>query len=84
MKQDWDKFSEILNQAAIRLNAHPDDLRVWSWPETFASTAGPHGGIGGQAFTDFQVFAFESEKDCHRTKCCDGVWKYWDGKDKTW
>ena len=26
-----------------------------SWPQTFPSTAGPWGGIGGAAMTDFQV-----------------------------
>lgn len=30
-------------------------LRWRSWPQTFESTAGPWGGVGGAAMTDFQV-----------------------------
>ena len=29
-----------------------------SWPEVFASTAGPFGGIGGQAMTTFRMEAW--------------------------
>lgn len=72
-------MTPILEEAAKRLNCAARDLEWFSWPEMFASTAGPHGGIGGQALTTFQVFAFDNGLG-DRVKCCAGVWKTWDGQ----
>lgn len=40
---------------AHEVTVYQDALRWRSWPQTFPSTAGPWGGIGGAAITDFQV-----------------------------
>jgi hypothetical protein len=32
-----------------------------AWPESFPNTTGPFGGIGGQAFTTFQIEAWEAD-----------------------
>ena len=44
-----DEASEILKQG---------DLVYYAWPEIFGSTAGPFGGIGGQAMTSFTIEAW--------------------------
>lgn len=36
----------------------PDSLDYWAWPQVFGSTAGPFGGIGGQAMTTFTIEAW--------------------------
>ena len=36
----------------------PEDLEYYSFPQSFGSTAGPFGGIGGQAITSFQIEVF--------------------------
>ena len=36
-----------------------EDMNYYSWPEIFASTAGPFGGAGGQAVSTFQMEAWE-------------------------
>lgn len=33
------------------------EASVYSWPEMFASTAGPFGGMGGAAMTEMQMYA---------------------------
>lgn len=48
------KVFEHLLQAG-EVTVHEDALQWRSWPQTFPSTAGPWGGIGGAAMTDFQV-----------------------------
>ena len=35
------------------------DLDYYAWPQTFGSTAGPFGGVGGQAITTFTIEAWE-------------------------
>lgn len=56
------------------------DLEWYSWPESFGSTSGPRGGIGGCMITRFQVYAFEiyTEEEYLTLKWCGGVWKKWD------
>lgn len=49
---------------------HPGELSYISWPEAFSSTAGPFGGVGGQAFTTFQLDAFDY--DGHAAIFCNG------------
>lgn len=53
-------------------------IEFYSWPELFPSTSGPHGGGGGQMFTTFQVYAFESPAGT-KVKVCAGIWKTWHG-----
>lgn len=38
----------------------PQDLDYYAWPQTYGSTAGPFGGIGGQAMSTFTLEAFEN------------------------
>lgn len=35
-----------------------DTLEYWAYPQVFGSTAGPFGGIGGQAMTTFTIEAW--------------------------
>ena len=35
-----------------------DDFDYFAWPEVFGSTAGPFGGIGGQAISKFTIEAY--------------------------
>lgn len=38
-----------------------DYLDYWAWPQVFGSTAGPFGGVGGQAMTTFTIEAWEQD-----------------------
>lgn len=40
----------------------PDCLEYWAYPQGFGSTAGPFGGVGGQAFTTFTIEAWVFSK----------------------
>jgi len=71
-------IESLIKEAQIKLDSA--DVRWWSWPEVFASTAGPRGGIGCAAITTYQVYAFESRSTLFHVKYCGGVWKEWDGK----
>lgn len=66
------KFAELTGDPIC---ADPEATEWVSWPETFASTAGPHGGIGGQAITAFQVYGFRGGN--HAMMCCAGKWRRW-------
>lgn len=35
-----------------------EELEYWAYPQSFGSTSGPFGGIGGQAFTTFTTEAW--------------------------
>lgn len=72
---------EIIAEAALKLRANTRDLQWWAWPQAFSSTNGPHGGIGGQTITTFQVMAFEND-DGKRIKWCNGIWRTWNGQQK--
>lgn len=43
---------------AERLHAAAASLEYWAWPQVFGSTAGPFGGVGGQAMTTFTIEAW--------------------------
>jgi len=57
-----DTAAELLNKkfatALSEFQLIPDELVYCSWPETFGSTSGPFGGIGGQALTEFRMEAW--------------------------
>lgn len=78
MGQIHDTIDDLLRIIADTEACYAGDITWYSWPEAFPSTSGPHGGIGGQAITIFQVFAFRTP-DGKTTKCCDGIWKSWNG-----
>ena len=75
-------IDEILAIAAVSLECERRHMKSHSWPCIFGSTAGPRAGkgvIAGQAFTQFQVYAFENEYTGKRLKYCHGIWKEWSG-----
>ncbi len=71
----------LLNKAAIHLKTQAHNLQWWSWPEVFGSTSGPHGGVGGQSMTTFQVVGFQAD-DGQGIAWCSGVWKKWDEQQR--
>lgn len=84
MKETSKELEVFFEEASKKLETPVNQLEFYSWPECFASTSGPHGGIGGSALTNFQVFGFRSkitEKGC---KCCSGIWKSWDDGKTQW
>lgn len=72
-------IEDLLIEVAKREGCYPGDILWYSWPQSFASTSGPRGGIGGCAITSFQVFAFDPPTG-KRQKYCAGVWKNWSGE----
>ncbi len=48
---------------------HPDDLEYWAWPQQFSSTAGPFGGVGGQAMTTFTIEAWHDGRGAAALFC---------------
>lgn len=55
-QQAYDVVVKRLPEEAKYLS--PDDFEYYAYPETFGSTAGPFGGIGGQAMTTFTIEAW--------------------------
>jgi len=56
--------------------AYLNNIEMCSWEQTFSNTAGPHGGIGGQALTKFPIFAFINEVTGNVFVHCSGFWKF--------
>jgi hypothetical protein len=54
-----------------------DSLSYYAWPETFGSTSGPRGGIGGQAMTTFTIEVWVS--DNATLYLCAGMYSWRDG-----
>ena len=52
------------------------DLDYFAFPETFANTAGPHGGIGGCAMSTFTVEAYVCDGQGPTVYVCAGKYKY--------
>lgn len=83
---------EAIEEMAIRrlkkLGAHDkstsEGIEYHVWPETFASTAGPRGGIGGCAMTTFEVIGFVSTETMLGVMFCNGEWRDWDGVTRAW
>ena len=74
---DMRKFSEeIINS--------PDRLEFHGWTETFSSTSGPCGGIGGQAMTSFDVIAFVCPLSGKAILFCSNVWKKVNKFNNSW
>ena len=50
------------------------NINYYAWPETFCSTSGPRGGIGGCAMTNFTIEAWVCD-DCGPTVfTCAGMY----------
>lgn len=73
-------MSDTMEDAAYHLKCRSDELEMFSWPESFGNTSGPHGGIGGTAITQFQVYAFRCGSSKAGIKYCSGVRKAWNGE----
>ena len=56
------------------------DLSYYAWPEIFGSTAGPCGGIGGQAMSCFTIEAWVCDGDSPTVFTCCGM--YYLDKDR--
>lgn len=52
------KLTEYLRRNGHDFEVSCLDMIYCSWPEVFGSTAGPFGGIGGQAMTTFRMEAW--------------------------
>lgn len=77
-----DKLSveEITILAAEMLESIPENLSLSSWTLEFPSSSGPRKGrIARQAFTIFNIYAFNDKNTSKKIKYCAGVWKEWDG-----
>lgn len=51
------------NEAAKELDCPEHYLEYFAWPQSFASTSGPFGGIGGQAITTFTLEAWSDGRN---------------------
>ena len=69
--------NSIISKPLITLPAGwlHDDVEFYSWPETFGSTSGPHGGCGGQMMTSFQVSAWHNMNTGEAVLECAGKQK---------
>lgn len=74
------EFSNMLVDAAYYCECPIDELEMFSWPESFGSTSGPRGGIGGHTITSFQVYAFRETGKAEGFKYCSGVRQKWNGE----
>jgi len=52
-----------IDKASTVLDTPTECLSYFAWPQTFSSTCGPFGGIGGQTLCTFTVEAFWNGKD---------------------
>lgn len=55
---NYQRQSDSREEAAKELGVPEAWLDYYAWPQAFGSTAGPFGGIGGQAVTSFTIEAF--------------------------
>lgn len=51
------------------------DYDYYAWPQTFSSTSGPRGGVGGQTMSTFTIeaYSFDSEKTIY---VCAGMYHF--------
>lgn len=49
--------------ASEKFGHHPEMFEYYAWPQTFGSTAGPFGGIGGQAMSTFTIEALVAGRE---------------------
>lgn len=76
MKIDIDK---LLKEVANREGCDIQDIEWYSWPQSFPTTSGPSGGIGGNTISTWQVVAFIPPNG-RKQKWCGGKWKHWNGQ----
>ena len=51
------------DEAARELGVPCSYIDYYAWPQAFGSTAGPFGGIGGQAMTSFTIEAYANGRE---------------------
>jgi hypothetical protein len=81
---DVSKIIEEYCQLSLKesdIEVHPSHVVWYSWPESFGSTAGPHGGAGGQTVTSFQVFGLMNHVNDFALLFCGGKWRRWRKRD---
>jgi len=72
---DFQNINEILKTDAVaRLGCHPSEILYYVWPQTFSSTSGPFGGIGGQAISTFRMEALSDGRNA-ALYCGRRFWK---------
>lgn len=70
------KHLESILESEFKILQCDDDILKWaSFPYLFGSTSGPHGGIGGRAMAEFQIYIFQNRQSGKIIKYCDGTWK---------
>lgn len=50
-------------EAAIELGVSCSAIDYYAWPQIFGDTAGPFGGIGGQAISSFTIEAYTNGRE---------------------
>ena len=77
-----DKIYQLIEEVAKRVGCEPEHVEWYSWPQSFATTAGPGGGAGGNTISSYQVFAFDAIGDgrTERSRYCAGKWRKWNGE----
>lgn len=64
-----EKAVEIMT---IDNGAFANDMSYYAWPETFGSTAGPFGGLGGAAMSTFTIEAWQDNYTGKTLLFCNG------------
>lgn len=60
----------------------PWDYSYYAFPYVFGSTAGPHGGMGGQAMSTFTIECYYFEEKDYTLVFCDGEYDLIEGTIK--
>ena len=63
MDKQIERRKEDREKAAQVLDCPEFYLEYFAWPQAFGSTAGPFGGLGGQAVTNFTLEVWSDGKD---------------------
>lgn len=60
---NYQNYGDCVDLAAKELGVSRDDIEFYAWHQTFGSTSGPFGGIGGQAISSFTIEAYALGRD---------------------
>lgn len=55
---NYQSYGKDIDLASQELGVASDDVDYYAWPQTFGSTSGPFGGIGGQTISCFTIEAY--------------------------
>jgi len=78
-KETPKEIIDILERAKVKYFG----IDYYAFPETFASTTGPHGGIGGASISTFTVEAYVCDGVGPTVYVCDGKYRFTKGKYKS-